>query len=58
MVVAVELWERKWTDPQPGVGLLMLDGLFVALSSLLLHDKFHLPFGVFDDGRGDFDYAW
>jgi hypothetical protein len=34
----------------------VLDGLFVPLSPLLLHDEFHLPLCMFDNGGGDFDH--
>jgi len=48
------LWEVEWADSQAGVSLLVLDGLFVTLSPLLLHDEFHLPLCMFNDGSGDF----
>ena len=46
----------EWPNPQTSVSLFMLNGLFVPLSPLLLHDELHFPLGVFDNGSSDFDY--
>ena len=51
------LWEFEWANLQVGINLLVLNGLFVTLSPLLLHDEFHLPLCVFNYGGGNFDHA-
>lgn len=57
IVLLLLLWELEWTDPQAGVSLFVLDGFFVTLSPLLLHDELHFSLCVFDHGSGDFEHV-
>ena len=49
--------ELEWTDPQAGISLFVLYGLFVTLSPLLLHNALQLSLRVFDHGSGNFDHV-